>query len=185
VALFLIGFLPMHVFFMWFHFEADSLKNYNDFWNSLKIIGFVFAYTNSCVNPVALYFISTNFRKHFHQLLFSCCRSAENRSVDDEKMRPRPQDRRRQYGRRNPLNEFQQRGSHQLASFEVTSSDKRTTSSQYDSDAPQIVVCSVDNDEIPRTIHRNPLSVTSPAHVMTSKTPADDANTDQDHTKET
>ena len=168
----------MHVFFMWFHFEADSLKNYKDYWNSLKIVGFVFAYTNSCVNPVALYFISTNFRKHFDQLLFSCCRSAENRSVDDETMRPRPQDRRRQYGRRNPLNEFQQRGSHQQSSFEVTSSDKRTTSSQYDSDVPQIVVCSVHNDKIPRTIHRNPLSVTSPAHVMTSTT----APADTDHT---
>ena len=183
VALFLICFLPTHVLLMWFHFDADSQNNYNHFWNSLKIVGFVFAYANSCVNPVALYFISANFRKHFHQLLFSCCRSAENSSVDDETTRPRPQDRRRQYGRRNLLNEFKQRDSHQLASFEVTFSNKRTTSSQNDSDVPQIVVvCSVRDDKIPRTIHRNPLSVTSPAHVMTSKTPTDD---DTDHTKET
>jgi hypothetical protein len=107
--------------------RKNAQKNYNHYWNSLKIVGFVFAYTNSCVNPVALYFISTNFRKYFDRLLFSCCRSAENRSVDDE-TRPRPQDRRRQYGRRNPFNEFQPRGSHQQSSFEVTSSDKRTTS---------------------------------------------------------
>ena len=81
------------------------------------------------------------------------------------------------------MNKFQQRDSHQLASFEVTFSNKRTTSSQNDSDVPQIVVvCSVRDDKIPRTIHRNPLSVTSPAHVMTSKTPTDD---DTDHTKET
>ena len=98
--------------------------------------------------------------------------------MDDETTRPRPQDRRRQYGRRNLLNEFKQRDSHQLASFEVTFSNKRTTSSQNDSDVQQIVViCSVRDDEIPRTIHRNPLSVTS-STGMTSVTPAD-----TDHTK--
>ncbi|EFX83932.1 putative allatostatin B receptor, partial [Daphnia pulex] len=70
VVLFAICFLPMHVFFLWFHFDANSQNDYNNFWNAFRIFGFVLAYINSCINPIALYFLSTNFRKHFNRLLF-------------------------------------------------------------------------------------------------------------------
>ncbi|XP_057366067.1 neuropeptide CCHamide-1 receptor-like isoform X2 [Daphnia carinata] len=39
------------------------------------IFGFVLAYTNSCINPIALYCVSTSFRKHFNRLL--CCCGAD------------------------------------------------------------------------------------------------------------
>lgn len=134
VALFLIGFLPMHVFMMWFHFDADSLKNYNHFWNSLKIVGFVFAYANSCVNPVALYFISTNFRKHFDQLLFSCCQDRKPIQTVDETEKPRPRNERKD--EINPLNECcTQHGSNPLtSSSEQTPSVKQTNSTQIESE---------------------------------------------------
>nr|CAH0098592.1 unnamed protein product [Daphnia galeata] len=73
VVLFAVCFLPMHVFFLWFHFDANSQNDYNHFWNAFRIFGFVLAYINSCINPIALYFISTNFRKHFNRLLLCGC----------------------------------------------------------------------------------------------------------------
>ncbi len=39
-------------------------------------MGFCMAYTNSSINPIAMYCISTSFRHYFHQL-FSCCRPNE------------------------------------------------------------------------------------------------------------
>lgn len=62
----------MHVYMLWFYFDPDSQANYNAFWNALKIVGFVLAYINSCINPIALYCVSTSFRKHFNRLLCCC-----------------------------------------------------------------------------------------------------------------
>uniref|UniRef100_A0A0P5STW3 G-protein coupled receptors family 1 profile domain-containing protein n=1 Tax=Daphnia magna TaxID=35525 RepID=A0A0P5STW3_9CRUS len=72
VVLFAICFLPMHIFFLWFHFDPRSRENFNNSWNVFRIFGFVLAYTNSCINPIALYCVSTNFRKHFNRLLCYC-----------------------------------------------------------------------------------------------------------------
>jgi hypothetical protein len=74
VVLFAICFLPMHIFFLWFYFDPDVWSNYNQNWHIVKIIGFCLAYTNSCINPIALYCVSTSFRKYFNRILF-CCRS--------------------------------------------------------------------------------------------------------------
>lgn len=74
VVLFAICFLPTHVFMLWFYFHPDSRDQYDSYWHALKIAGFVLAYINSCVNPIALYCVSTSFRKHFNRLL--CCGSA-------------------------------------------------------------------------------------------------------------
>jgi hypothetical protein len=164
VALFLICFLPIHIFFLWFYFNPNSQEDYNDFWHALKIVGFVLAYTNSCINPVALYFISTKFRKHFDRVLFCCCRLDEGRSINvrskDKSARPRRrrEDRRRDGG--DPLKEFQLRGSNPLTSLEQTPSDKRTTSSQNGSDVPLTAVSSV-HDET--SGNNKPLPVTSSA----------------------
>ena len=162
VVLFFFCFLPTHIFFLWFYFNPDSQTDYNGYWTSLKIVGFVFAYTNSCINPVALYFISTNFRRHFDRLLFCCCRGRNNVRFEDKSARPRGRDDRRPDNGGDPLNELQQAGSNPLTSSEQTPSDKRTTSSQNESDVPQIAVISV-HDEISQTSRRKPWSVTSPA----------------------
>ncbi|XP_046656370.1 neuropeptide CCHamide-1 receptor-like [Daphnia pulicaria] len=103
VVLFAICFLPMHVFFLWFHFDANSQNDYNNFWNAFRIFGFVLAYINSCINPIALYFISTNFRKHFNRLLF--CGWARNGSISSERIRSRSE----RHGVNNyPLKEFRE-----------------------------------------------------------------------------
>lgn len=47
---------------------SDNARNdYNAFWHVLRIIGFCLSFGNSCANPIALYFVSAAFRKHFNR----------------------------------------------------------------------------------------------------------------------
>ncbi|KAI9550028.1 putative allatostatin B receptor [Daphnia sinensis] len=93
VVLFVICFLPMHIFSLWFHFDPDSRKNFNNSWNVFRIFGFGLACTNSCINPVALYSASTNFRNHFNRLL-CCCGDAEDSGSRETSGSLRPEYRR-------------------------------------------------------------------------------------------
>ncbi|XP_046406691.1 neuropeptide CCHamide-1 receptor-like [Ischnura elegans] len=70
VLIFAICFLPQHIFMLWFYYYPLSQKHYNAFWHSFRIIGFCLGFINSCINPIALYFISGVYRKQFHQYLF-------------------------------------------------------------------------------------------------------------------
>lgn len=71
--LFLISFLPNHVFMIWFYYNSNSKNEYNDFWHYFRIVGFVLMFANSCMNPIALYCLSAAFRKHFNYYIFYCC----------------------------------------------------------------------------------------------------------------
>ncbi|XP_066996504.1 neuropeptide CCHamide-1 receptor-like [Anabrus simplex] len=79
VIIFILCFLPYHTFMLWFHFNPDSQYLYDDYWHALRIIGFCLSFINSCINPIALYFISGAFRKHFNQYLFCCCTDQSSR----------------------------------------------------------------------------------------------------------
>ncbi|XP_076377397.1 neuropeptide CCHamide-2 receptor isoform X2 [Megalopta genalis] len=72
VIIFVVCFLPYHTFMLWFHFCPSSQSDYDDFWHAFRIIGFCLSFVNSCVNPIALYFVSGTFRKRFNEYL--CCR---------------------------------------------------------------------------------------------------------------
>lgn len=63
VIIFVICFLPYHTFMLWFHFCPSSDQDFDDFWHAFRIIGFCLSFVNSCVNPIALYFVSGTFRK--------------------------------------------------------------------------------------------------------------------------
>lgn len=67
VAVFAICFAPLHAFMLFFYFTEKAQDLYNPFWHYLRIVGFCLCYINSCVNPVALYFVSGAFRKHFNR----------------------------------------------------------------------------------------------------------------------
>ncbi|XP_073844488.1 CCHamide-1 receptor [Musca autumnalis] len=70
VVIFGICFLPIHVFMLWFYYWPTAQEDYNSFWHVLRILGFCLSFANSCANPVALYFVSGAFRKHFNRYLF-------------------------------------------------------------------------------------------------------------------
>ncbi|ELT89287.1 hypothetical protein CAPTEDRAFT_213885 [Capitella teleta] len=76
VVLFVICWLPRHIFMLWFF--CTSYGSYNMFWHVLKIVSFCLSFMNSCVNPLALYLLSDQFRRHFHQLIRCNCTSENN-----------------------------------------------------------------------------------------------------------
>ncbi|KAK9746802.1 7 transmembrane receptor (rhodopsin family) [Popillia japonica] len=69
VLVFAVCFLPYHTFMLFFYFNPNAQEEYNDFWHYLRIVGFCLRYLNSCANPVALYWVSGAFRKHFNRYL--------------------------------------------------------------------------------------------------------------------
>ncbi|XP_042312766.1 neuromedin-B receptor [Sceloporus undulatus] len=73
VGLFAVCWLPTHVLYLYRSF------NYNKIDPSLghmvvTLVARVLSFSNSCVNPFALYFLSESFRQHFNGQL--CCRIA-------------------------------------------------------------------------------------------------------------
>ncbi|XP_014662714.1 PREDICTED: neuromedin-B receptor-like [Priapulus caudatus] len=74
VVLFVICWAPRHLFNMWFHFSPWSREQFNSGWQAFRIIGFCMSFINSCLNPVALYCLSKQFRKYYNRYLFCWCR---------------------------------------------------------------------------------------------------------------
>ncbi|XP_006609591.1 neuropeptide CCHamide-1 receptor-like isoform X2 [Apis dorsata] len=72
VIVFAVCFFPQHVFMLWFYIHPTAQQDYNDFWHYFRILGFCLAFTNSCINPIALYCVSSTFRKYFDRYLLCC-----------------------------------------------------------------------------------------------------------------
>lgn len=74
VGLFAVCWLPSHVIYLYrcYHYsEADtSMAHY-----VASICARILAFTNSCVNPFALYLLSKSFQKQFNKQLGCCCPS--------------------------------------------------------------------------------------------------------------
>lgn len=70
VLVFAVCFLPNHIFLLWFYINPKAVDEYNVYWHVFRIAGFCLLYSNSCINPIALYLVSGTFRKHFDRQLF-------------------------------------------------------------------------------------------------------------------
>ncbi|KAG7234639.1 hypothetical protein INR49_004164, partial [Caranx melampygus] len=79
VALFAVCWLPSHVIYLYrsYHYSQvdTSLVHF-----VCSIIARILAFTNSCLNPFALYLLSKSFKKQFNQQLCCCCRLMLRRS---------------------------------------------------------------------------------------------------------
>jgi len=71
VVVFVVCWLPRHIWYFWFNFDPAE---YNMFWHVFKITAFCLSFINSCVNPLALYFLSRQFRRYYDRYLFCGCR---------------------------------------------------------------------------------------------------------------
>lgn len=71
VVVFVVCWLPRHVWNFWYHFDPAEM---NMFWHVFKIVAFCLSFINSCVNPLALYFLSRQFRRYYDRYLFCGCR---------------------------------------------------------------------------------------------------------------
>ncbi|KAG5318075.1 CCH2R protein, partial [Pseudoatta argentina] len=72
IIIFVICFLPYHIYVLWFHFNPTATDDFNSYWNTFRIFGFCLSFINSCVNPIALYLISRAFRQKFNKYLCCC-----------------------------------------------------------------------------------------------------------------
>ncbi|BES94376.1 unnamed protein product [Nesidiocoris tenuis] len=79
VIIFIVCFLPSHVFSLWFHFYPTARDDFNTYWHVFRIVGFCLTYTNSCINPIALYCVSKAFRKQFNRYLLCWCKGDPSR----------------------------------------------------------------------------------------------------------
>ncbi|GAB0098041.1 Neuropeptide CCHamide-1 receptor [Sergentomyia squamirostris] len=82
VVIFGLCFLPSHLFMIWFYYCPTAEEDYNVYWHVLRIVGFCLSFANSCANPVALYFVSGTFRKHFTRYLM-CSRRSDSWRLRD------------------------------------------------------------------------------------------------------
>jgi hypothetical protein len=71
VGVFIVCWLPRHVFLLWFHFDPSP---YNTFWHIFKITAFCLLFANSALNPYVFYVLDVRFRAFMHSVV--CCRRA-------------------------------------------------------------------------------------------------------------
>lgn len=79
VIVFAVCFFPQHMFLLWFYHNPNAQQEFNQFWHLFRIVGFCLSFLNSCVNPIALYFVSGTFRKYFDEYLCLRCKKKKTR----------------------------------------------------------------------------------------------------------
>ncbi|XP_036807275.1 gastrin-releasing peptide receptor-like [Oncorhynchus mykiss] len=86
VGLFAVCWLPCHVIYLnrsYHYSEVDTSMAHFIFTVGARIL----AFTNSCVNPFALYLLSKSFQKQFNKQLCCCCRALAKRSQSQRRNR--------------------------------------------------------------------------------------------------
>ncbi|XP_020504386.2 gastrin-releasing peptide receptor-like [Labrus bergylta] len=73
VGLFAVCWLPSHVIYLYRSYHYDQVDTSLGHFIA-SVFARILAFTNSCVNPFALYLMSKSFRKHFNRQ-FLCCTS--------------------------------------------------------------------------------------------------------------
>jgi gastrin-releasing peptide receptor len=81
VVIFVLCWIPRHINNLVF---AYIDPDYDLFWHVFKITAFCVSYVYSCVNPYALYFLSSQFRKYYNRYLLCCCPKFRYRSLGTE-----------------------------------------------------------------------------------------------------
>uniref|UniRef100_UPI003F77836F Bombesin receptor subtype-3,Oplophorus-luciferin 2-monooxygenase catalytic subunit n=1 Tax=Oplophorus gracilirostris TaxID=727944 RepID=UPI003F77836F len=72
VALFALCWLPNHLLYLYHSFTSQTYVDPSAMHFIFTIFSRVLAFSNSCVNPFALYWLSKSFQKHFKAQLFCC-----------------------------------------------------------------------------------------------------------------
>lgn len=66
VVIFVVCWLPRHVYVMCFHLRGLT---YNPYWHVFKTLGFCLMFIYSAVNPLALYFLNDEYRRYYRHYL--------------------------------------------------------------------------------------------------------------------
>ena len=80
VVVFAVCWFPRHIYALWYCYDPGL---YNMFWHVFKIVGFCLSFINSCVNPLALYLLSKQFRHYYNRYICCCCRKFMREDEDN------------------------------------------------------------------------------------------------------
>nr|XP_004654056.2 bombesin receptor subtype-3 [Jaculus jaculus] len=83
VALFALCWLPNHLLYLYHSFSYQTYVEPSAIHLIVTIFSRVLAFSNSCVNPFALYWLSKNFQEHFKAQLFCCKADLSEPSLAD------------------------------------------------------------------------------------------------------
>lgn len=72
VALFALCWLPNHLLYLYRSFTYQTYMDSSAIHFVATIFSRILAFSNSCVNPFALYWLSKTFQQHFKAQLFCC-----------------------------------------------------------------------------------------------------------------
>lgn len=72
VALFALCWLPNHLLYLYRSFTQQTYVDSSAIHFVVTIFSRILAFSNSCVNPFALYWLSKTFQQHFKAQLFCC-----------------------------------------------------------------------------------------------------------------
>ncbi|XP_034731149.1 gastrin-releasing peptide receptor-like [Etheostoma cragini] len=72
VGLFAVCWLPCHVIYLYRSYHYSQVDT-SIFHFVCSVVARILAFTNSCLNPFALYLLSETFQKQFNQQLCCCC----------------------------------------------------------------------------------------------------------------
>lgn len=72
VGLFAFCWLPNHILYLYRSFTYHSSVDASTFHLLATIFSRALAFSNSCVNPFALYWLSKSFRQHFKKQVVCC-----------------------------------------------------------------------------------------------------------------
>ncbi|XP_029786922.1 bombesin receptor subtype-3 [Suricata suricatta] len=83
VALFALCWLPNHLLYLYHSFTYQTYVDPSAIHFIITIFSRVLAFSNSCVNPFALYWLSKTFQQHFKAQLFCCKAKVRGPSLAD------------------------------------------------------------------------------------------------------
>ncbi|XP_002731023.1 gastrin-releasing peptide receptor [Saccoglossus kowalevskii] len=87
VLIFGICWLPHHLFNIMLVFSPDTTYMQTYGMMFFKFLGTVMAYANSCVNPLALYFLSNTFKTYYKKYILCCFKSKHRKKMMARKYR--------------------------------------------------------------------------------------------------
>ncbi|XP_075210851.1 neuropeptide CCHamide-2 receptor-like [Lycorma delicatula] len=76
IILFIVCFLPYNIVMLSPYFALDFVIEFENIWSVFRIVSFCLTFIHSCINPIALYCMSKEFRKHFNRYLFCCIKQS-------------------------------------------------------------------------------------------------------------
>ncbi|XP_038074082.1 neuropeptide CCHamide-1 receptor-like [Patiria miniata] len=80
VFCFAVCWLPYHIYTIWIEFEINAEVFITPFMLAFMDMTYLLVSLASCLNPIILYVMSSNYRRHFKRMFFSWCKCCRDKN---------------------------------------------------------------------------------------------------------